>query len=313
LDSKSVKSLSRKLIGGTTAAIFGVSWFGDNGNKDREKRIEDAEVTPEQKDRLNNLFVQHNPTGKQVEKLEFIAMYQKMVPNANIETAESLFELLDGDHDGKISQVDFVTGIFVLEFGKPIKRLELFFKSWDKNNDGSLSHKELEDALQLYIDHKITRILLENVPSAKDLEHEKIHEIVHNINSELHFSASRELSHFYSRIDSHGHRTINLQQLKHHVKDLPPQLKKLIDPEDLISQQIFEEQRKREMHAEYKEVHPRIVITKAENQHHEQDQQHHLNRFPEKHETKQNWFPDPFHEPFQKKGEVFKLKKTKYD
>jgi hypothetical protein len=52
-----------------------------------------------------------------------------------------LFSILDVSHDGKVSEHEFVTGVYILEHGSPHARLKLFFSK-------ALSTRKIERRLK---------------------------------------------------------------------------------------------------------------------------------------------------------------------
>uniref|UniRef100_A0A7S4EVD6 EF-hand domain-containing protein n=1 Tax=Chrysotila carterae TaxID=13221 RepID=A0A7S4EVD6_CHRCT len=59
----------------------------------------------------------------------------------------SLFDAADQTHDGKVDFREFVSLLAVLQKGTPEQKLEVIFNAWDKDGNGQLTQKEMEELL----------------------------------------------------------------------------------------------------------------------------------------------------------------------
>jgi len=337
---KKIKDNSNLVLFGTVSSstallsVFGINLFGTGHNP--VIPISELNIPNEELNRLKLLFEIHSKKETELNKQSFIEAYLKMVPKANFEIAELLFELLDSDHDGKINCDDFVSGVFILEHGSPRQRLKLFFHSWNEKNDGLVTFQELEKALNQYTKHTISKILIEEIDSLhNDPQH--VHNAVDRVIRELNLRPTDEFSLFFDTIKAHRHQNLTLQQLEHHVQYLPQSLLKMIDPrnefqklnnpqhtaQQLTEQQFMQNQQKlmEKMdhshefdHKETKKPHPPShhsgtihPTEEKENQmqiHRKQNQQTHQQQHP-------RFVPDPWHQPFEKKNPYANLALSK--
>eukprot|EP01095_Lingulamoeba_sp_RSL-Kostka_P011565 TRINITY_DN443_c1_g2_i1.p1 TRINITY_DN443_c1_g2~~TRINITY_DN443_c1_g2_i1.p1 ORF type:complete len:323 (+),score=108.26 TRINITY_DN443_c1_g2_i1:58-1026(+) len=63
--------------------------------------------------------------------------------------AKNCFTLFDSDNNGKIDINEFISGASVICSGDLVEKAKLVFRSFDSNNDNSLTYKEVQDGLKL--------------------------------------------------------------------------------------------------------------------------------------------------------------------
>lgn len=82
-------------------------------------------------------------------KKEFVAVFTKIFPNLDPSVPESVFDTLDSDEDAGLTIKECLLGISAFVVGAPEKKAMMWFRVFDKNNDGILSVSEIRDLLTL--------------------------------------------------------------------------------------------------------------------------------------------------------------------
>lgn len=82
-------------------------------------------------------------------KSEFVAVFKKIFPNLEKSVPESVFDTLDSDEDSGLTIKECLLGISAFVVGAPEKKAMMWFRVFDKNNDGILDVSEIKDLLLL--------------------------------------------------------------------------------------------------------------------------------------------------------------------
>ena len=82
-------------------------------------------------------------------KSAFVAVFTKIFPNLDPSVPESVFDTLDSDEDAGLTIKECLLGISAFVVGAPEKKAMMWFRVFDKNNDGILDVAEIRDLLSL--------------------------------------------------------------------------------------------------------------------------------------------------------------------
>lgn len=82
-------------------------------------------------------------------KKAFVAVFTKIFPNLDPSVPESVFDTLDSDEDAGLTIKECLLGISAFVVGAPEKKAMMWFRVFDKNNDGILDVAEIRDLLSL--------------------------------------------------------------------------------------------------------------------------------------------------------------------
>ena len=111
-----------------------INWFSKNtmiGKQDIKTRYKE--------------FVKSHPLGK-IEKSEYINMIKECYgKNINYKGLEKyMFEVFDRNGDGWVDFKEFLKVIYILSNESPKEKLELLFRVFDTDQNGTISHYELK-------------------------------------------------------------------------------------------------------------------------------------------------------------------------
>lgn len=84
-----------------------------------------------------------------LDKIKFVSVFVKLFPSIETAVAESMFDMLDSDDDKVLTIKECLLGISAFVVGEADKKALMWFRVFDKNNDGILDTTEIKALLSL--------------------------------------------------------------------------------------------------------------------------------------------------------------------
>jgi Ca2+-binding EF-hand superfamily protein len=84
-----------------------------------------------------------------LDKARFVTVFKKIFPDLDPSVPESVFDTLDSDEDASLTIKECLLGISAFVVGAPEKKAMMWFRVFDKNNDGILDVSEIRSLLSL--------------------------------------------------------------------------------------------------------------------------------------------------------------------